>query len=559
MCTTKMVPIYFAMWTLVHAATETSNTRRKSSNHTNHDSLAMLQLNVTRGGHFSSLSEASVCMVQDNECMDFDLQLESDSELPKDLGPKAYELVVSRYHEDIRWLDALSDIPTVVYNRGTQSLLPSPRANLRIVNQENIGREDEVMLNHMIAHYDDLAETTVFLQGWPFAHCPSIVSTVRRTLEIVDDPSLDPDLRAGGAEPGLVPISKTTYQYVLSLGLVGFAAEMVKADKVPGTSDEEVRHSARHLYQQLCGTIMDGACPDIQWVSEGAQWAVSRSRIQLQPRSFYQRVKAIGEGHEGKLRGLVLEALWPVLWGASSWGSMDDVFFAEETDLSRIGFAGRKLTIGGSHCEPLHEKKGLLHSCAALMGFCELKWHSKKWDTPSSLLFADQRQRFAIHGSPISDPSVSWGMLVQLIAHKPAQTFAVDADAEGLVSLRKDSQAVKWFLTDAPENLVEHKGARAHRRNQFVLMLNNSNHVGKHFLACHPTTGVPYALREPQAWYVKEYQDGLVGFRSLGKRVLQLVHRRTHHGDELRCVPPSLVRKGEGAFHVKLLLRESDR
>ena len=55
------------------------------------------------------------------------------------------QLVVARYDEDLRWLDALPQVSAVVYNRGDNAagMLPRPRANLQILKQENNGREDQ--------------------------------------------------------------------------------------------------------------------------------------------------------------------------------------------------------------------------------------------------------------------------------------------------------------------------------------------------------------------------------------------------------------------------------
>merc|ERR1712048_1193938 len=47
--------------------------------------------------------------------------------------------------------------------------------------------------------------------------------------------------------------------------------------------------------------------------------AVSAERIRSTPKEVYEQALTLTEGSQGKLRGLVLEALWPLLWGEPSW------------------------------------------------------------------------------------------------------------------------------------------------------------------------------------------------------------------------------------------------
>eukprot|EP00971_Amphidinium_carterae_P008398 165682-Amphidinium_carterae.1 len=125
----------------------------------------------------SSLSERTTCLVSEDGCLDYHLE----SELPCEEVFEGVEIVVTRYKEDITWLDFLADFDTVVYNKGgLDTLLPAARPNLRIVPMENTGREDETMLRHIIASYHNASNITVFLQGWPYNHCSELGNTLRR-------------------------------------------------------------------------------------------------------------------------------------------------------------------------------------------------------------------------------------------------------------------------------------------------------------------------------------------------------------------------------------------
>jgi hypothetical protein len=115
------------------------------------------------GHQTSSLGEATVakqvdvCVVQDNQCFDKPfktLSFEKNRQVEEDLDlveanltssdfVKAnllkgeVEIVVTRFEEDVRGLDAFAEIPTTIYNGGpVDSFLPKARPNFRIIAQE---------------------------------------------------------------------------------------------------------------------------------------------------------------------------------------------------------------------------------------------------------------------------------------------------------------------------------------------------------------------------------------------------------------------------------------
>jgi hypothetical protein len=69
------------------------------------------------------------------------------------------DIVVSRYNENIQWLD---DIPlgrVILYEKGPRSL------DKNSIYLPNVGRCDHTYLYHIIKNYDNLADVTVFLPG----------------------------------------------------------------------------------------------------------------------------------------------------------------------------------------------------------------------------------------------------------------------------------------------------------------------------------------------------------------------------------------------------------
>ena len=85
---------------------------------------------------------------------------------------KTFTIVVSRFDEDVTWVNGFNSI---VYNKG--GVCTSD--NLQIA---NIGREGGTFLYHIIHNYDELAEYTVFTQGDPFPHNPDFISELHTPM-----------------------------------------------------------------------------------------------------------------------------------------------------------------------------------------------------------------------------------------------------------------------------------------------------------------------------------------------------------------------------------------
>ena len=79
------------------------------------------------------------------------------------------ELVIAKFNEDVEWAMAYNDI-AIIYNKGHPV-----NGFYRMINLENVGREGHTYLYHMSKNYDNIKETTIFLQGDPFLHNETIL------------------------------------------------------------------------------------------------------------------------------------------------------------------------------------------------------------------------------------------------------------------------------------------------------------------------------------------------------------------------------------------------
>lgn len=77
---------------------------------------------------------------------------------------KTIDLVISRYNEDLDWLDAI-DLKrfrrVIVYNKGPTCTYS--KSCVEIIPLNNVGRVDHTYLYHIIKNYDHLAYVTLFL------------------------------------------------------------------------------------------------------------------------------------------------------------------------------------------------------------------------------------------------------------------------------------------------------------------------------------------------------------------------------------------------------------
>lgn len=499
--------------------------------------LQVHRLNTTFEGR---TQELQLCGVQRNRCFDFTLSQEQVREDP--LSDKLVEIVVTRAGEDLRWVDALSDIPTKIYNRGGRDdLLPEQRSNLYIVAQENSGREDEVMIRHIVDNYDTLPAVTVFLQGWPFSHCTGIVPTVRRAIQAILEPPLMIQLSGSGSVEGMVPLTQSFWQYELNSSEIGLAKLLALRTSSKAHEAEAVQ-LARDLYSSTCTRLLGGhPCPNKQWTAEGAQWAVSRDLIRKTPKHVYKDMLSLGEGFQNKFRGLVLEALWPVLWGQPNWEPSGMV------EISDHGPAHRRLAATANHCHADTGSQSQLFSCEDRVAFCELQ--QRKLQKVDATSFVKTRERFEIDGSTTS---AHWSMAAEIqpvmwgsALWTPSQKVNSDQDSKEMYHLpvfmptltesnhelhlqsSHDTQApaLQWNFIEA--ELTEHGPL-----HYIYLPPSARDSNTSLYLSCDPTTHLAKLTDSPFEWRIFPVFSAYHRFESRTGRLNLL---REDSG-KLRCV-----------------------
>lgn len=75
----------------------------------------------------------------------------------------SYTIIISRYNENIEWLNNLQTENVIIYNKGNDYI---PGAIIT----KNIGMNIETMFRYIVENYNNLSDYSFFLQGDPFDH-----------------------------------------------------------------------------------------------------------------------------------------------------------------------------------------------------------------------------------------------------------------------------------------------------------------------------------------------------------------------------------------------------
>mmetsp|Transcript_25723 Transcript_25723/g.47002 ORF Transcript_25723/g.47002 Transcript_25723/m.47002 type:complete len:634 (+) Transcript_25723:120-2021(+) len=474
-------------------------------------------------GHHLEARQASgggnVCVVADDGCMNYQLE----TQLPLETPFEGVQIVITRYTEDVTWLDSLSDFDTVVYNKGgLKTLLPSPRPNLRVMDIENLGREDETMLRHIVDNYDNASDITIFLQGWPYNHCGELGPTLRRII-----------LRAqasGKAADTLMPVSHTFWEYGPKEGLNGLASQLIDIHGLDRRtmSENHIQPGQEFmLFDAMCTHILQESCPESLWVAEGAQWIVGRNMLQASPKALYERALSMEEGFQDEYRGLVMEALWPVVWGHPHWNPKEDTFIGIAPVDPRseyvLGLARTEQT--SHHCQsPLYEvfENKRLGSCEHNVGFCELKWYAEQ-TRPSSFYINMLRDSIVGADQPHSK---DWSLTALLEAALPGRRSLIQVvQGEAVVALA-DGESSSWSMIPSGK---EH-GMYLKPTGTSELYLGCDAADNKEVAEGESVSGVKLSS-EPRNWRIRLWPSGRVSFQAASGSYLCLSRGRYRETD----------------------------
>lgn len=194
------------------------------------------------------------------------------------------DLVIARYQEDVDWIYNIAGYfdRIFLYNKGKNS--PELNIDNLIYSQlKNWGRESDTYLNHILLHYYDCADCTIFVQGKPFDHLPCFYKVVAGQ-DFVELNRLVRENHSGYRNFWKI------HPEIAPLGLVWKMRQ------------QEVALWDRYLWyepmMQIFEIIYDvKAIPKTTRGVWGAQFAVSKKLLQKYSYNQYLKMKAVSDEH----------------------------------------------------------------------------------------------------------------------------------------------------------------------------------------------------------------------------------------------------------------------
>ncbi len=197
--------------------------------------------------------------------------------------------IISRYQEDLNWLEILREHKIIIYNKGNKIINVNAHSTIDL---KNVGRESHTWLYHIVNNYNNLSEVNIFLQG-----------------------RID-DLGCMSYKNPLNYLTKINkYGYCASrYGLLGpfhwkhnVGIELDKRYKSQWENGEisksqiGFREFAKHLFPRI---------PIFVATSYGGCFAVKKENIRNYELNFYKYLLRILEKHKNPIEGHYLERLW---------------------------------------------------------------------------------------------------------------------------------------------------------------------------------------------------------------------------------------------------------
>lgn len=217
----------------------------------------------------------------------------------------AYELVISRYDESTKWVPRNATL----YNKGDPMNYEE-----KVIELENVGREGETYLHHIIEKYDELCEYTIFTQADPFKHNPTFIQDVFDNADKGDafrsfgkrwQKEYPPDnIIEGGIRPNI---------HIGNRDFVCIHPELWEDDGwVRIVRRIKMRNRIEYILPWVCRRLdLDEPKTGVP-ISMCGMFGVHRTKVQMYPKSFYKKMRDFLLEHPD--HGYVVERFWAILF-----------------------------------------------------------------------------------------------------------------------------------------------------------------------------------------------------------------------------------------------------
>jgi len=229
-----------------------------------------------------------------------------------------YDLVVSRYNEDIHWVNTIDHtIHVIIYNKGENDI-SYVNNNIEVITLPNIGRESHTMATHCSTRYERLADYTIFCQGDTLTHSPyffellenkqnfniDYTSLSLKYLETIPPPHMIVNKRTHLEEFNCFTLNSVQWH---DKGTVFVGEEYLQFYELP--------HGTNILRDYFTRIGLDNRIDQNQSkasFSYGAIFAVNKDRITQHSPQIYDNIANISQKHWSI--GFVIEKSWYCLF-----------------------------------------------------------------------------------------------------------------------------------------------------------------------------------------------------------------------------------------------------
>lgn len=193
------------------------------------------------------------------------------------------DIVIAWYNEDINWINTDENIKnnSKVYCKNNENRIKP--YGIEYIKLPNVGRESHTYILHIIEHYDNLADTTFFLQGKCTDHCANYLELIKENFN--------------NRTPGFTPL--------------GHWKLLLSKDFNCKYWDEKGRKLTEKIYHELFGDNLPAT--DIAFTA-GALFFVSKDAIKRRSIEFWRKCLSYVDYHICPDEGYVLERLWNVIF-----------------------------------------------------------------------------------------------------------------------------------------------------------------------------------------------------------------------------------------------------